>query len=47
MKYQKTGACLCGKCKFSFECDNLEVGACHCSMCRKWSGGPSMAMHID
>lgn len=47
MKYQKTGSCLCGKCRYSFECDNLEVWACHCSMCRKWSGGPVMAMHID
>lgn len=44
---KKTGSCLCGKCVFSFECDNLEVGACHCEMCRKWSGGPTMAMHVD
>lgn len=44
---KKTGRCLCGKCEFSFECDNLEVGACHCNMCRNWSGWPTMAMHID
>ncbi len=47
MKYKKTGSCLCGKCKFSFDTENLEIGACHCSMCRKWTGGLSMAMHIN
>jgi hypothetical protein len=47
MKYQKTGGCLCGKCRYSFESDKFEVGACHCAMCRKWAGAPVMGLHID
>ena len=32
------GSCLCGVVKVSTASNNNEVGACHCSMCRKWSG---------
>ena len=41
-----TGGCLCGKVTYSA---NLRkgVGACHCSMCRKWSGGVYMSVHTD
>ncbi len=36
---RKTGSCLCGA--VSFEIDNIAdtTTACHCGMCRKWSGG--------
>ncbi len=37
------GTCLCGVVKISAKTMNTEVGACHCSMCRKWGGGPFMA----
>ena len=47
MKYKKTGRCLCGDCKFSFESNILTVGVCHCNMCRRWSGGVIMGLHID
>ena len=47
MKYRKTGGCLCGKCRFSFESDSLEVGACHCSMCQRLAGGPVMGLHLS
>jgi len=37
------GTCLCGVVKINAKTMNTEVGACHCSMCRKWGGGPLMA----
>lgn len=39
----RTGKCLCGKVSFSAE-PFPTMQACHCSMCRKWSGGPFMAV---
>ena len=33
------GQCLCGKVKVTANSMNQSVGACHCSMCRKWTGG--------
>lgn len=33
------GTCLCGTVKVSATKVNPEVGACHCNMCRKWTGG--------
>ena len=41
---QKTGSCLCGAVKFEIDDVPDQVGACHCSMCRKWSGGVFMAI---
>jgi hypothetical protein len=39
------GGCLCGAVRFTAQAGN-SVGACHCSMCRKWTGGPFMAMEV-
>jgi hypothetical protein len=39
----RTGNCLCGKVSFSAE-PMPTMQACHCGMCRKWSGGPFMAV---
>ena len=33
------GSCLCGAVNVSTTSTNNKVGACHCSMCRKWGGG--------
>ncbi len=38
------GKCLCGAIEVVAE-NNSEVGLCHCSMCRRWSGGPMFAVH--
>ncbi len=38
-----TGSCLCGGVRVSVAKLNANVGACHCGMCRKWSGGPFFA----
>jgi len=38
------GSCLCGSIEVITD-DQNEVGLCHCSMCRRWSGGPMFAVH--
>lgn len=38
------GQCLCGKVKVTTEKVSSNLGACHCSFCRKWGGGPLMAV---
>lgn len=38
------GSCLCGAIEVS-TADQTEIGVCHCSMCRRWSGGPMLATH--
>ncbi len=40
----KQGGCLCGAVRFTASPKDHEVGACHCSMCRKWTGGPFMVI---
>lgn len=44
---ERTGACLCGAVRFTVERAKHEIGVCHCSMCRRWSGGPMFAMDCD
>lgn len=44
----KTGRCLCGA--VTFEADGVanEFQACHCAMCRRWSGGaPFFSAYAD
>ncbi len=38
------GSCLCGAVMITAKTMSAKVGACHCNMCRKWSGGPLMAV---
>jgi len=37
---QRSGGCLCGAVRFTASPSDHEVGACHCSMCRRWTAGP-------
>lgn len=39
-----SGSCLCGQVTIAATLDNRSVGACHCSICRKWGGGPLLAV---
>jgi len=39
-----TGKCLCQAVQVIAEKPNLKLGACHCNMCRKWTGGPFFAV---
>ena len=38
------GHCLCGAVSFTSS-EAKEIGACHCAFCRRWSGGPLLAVH--
>jgi len=39
-----TGRCLCDAVRFEAEGVSTEIHACHCGMCRRWSGGPGMGV---
>ncbi|MEE9319007.1 MAG: GFA family protein [Granulosicoccus sp.] len=38
------GSCLCSAVKIKVLKMSNSVGACHCSICRKWTGGPFLAV---
>jgi len=38
------GTCLCGAVSLTAP-DEKQIGACHCGYCRKWGGGPLLAVH--
>ena len=38
------GNCLCGAVGIEAGSMSTHVDACHCGMCRKWTGGPLMAV---
>lgn len=39
--------CLCGKVEIHGVSSGPEMGACHCTMCRKWSGAPMMTLDCN
>lgn len=43
-KGELAGACLCGNVKLRAMVKDMVYGACHCSTCRKWGGGPLLAV---
>lgn len=38
-----TGHCLCGAITYTAENIETDIHVCHCSMCRRWTGGPAFA----
>ncbi len=38
------GRCLCGAVRFTATPGKIEMDACHCGMCRRWSAGPAMTV---
>lgn len=38
------GVCLCGNIRITAS-EHGEINVCHCSMCRRWGGGPMLAVH--
>lgn len=38
------GKCLCGSIEVNAP-DATDIDVCHCSTCRRWSGGPMLAVH--
>ncbi|THF67150.1 GFA family protein [Pseudothauera nasutitermitis] len=41
--FELDGRCLCGAVRIAATAASHEVGACHCGICRRWSGGPMFA----
>ncbi|MEQ8858379.1 MAG: GFA family protein [Pseudomonadales bacterium] len=41
-----TGKCLCGAVRFTADGVEPHVHACHCSMCRAWSGASMLAATV-
>lgn len=41
---ERRGNCLCGAVRIAIKPTSKSVAACHCSMCRKWTGGPLLAI---
>jgi hypothetical protein len=39
-----TAKCLCGTVQVMIGAASKSVGACHCRMCRRWGGGPLLAV---
>ena len=39
-----SGGCLCGAVRFKATPRQAKFGACHCDMCRRWTGGPYLAV---
>lgn len=42
-----SGHCLCGAVTYRATTSNADVSACHCGMCRRWTGGPLLYIHVD
>ena len=44
---ETTGSCLCGAVTLSSTSIKNHIAACHCSMCRKWGGGPFLGAECE
>ncbi|MDA8747333.1 GFA family protein [Litoreibacter sp.] len=42
-----SGGCLCGAVRYDIDAELTELGACHCQMCRRWSGGIYLSVKAD
>ena len=42
-----SASCLCGAVKINAMIKSLEIGVCHCGMCRQWAGSPYFAIESD
>lgn len=40
----RTGGCLCGAVRLTAGLTSLAFGACHCEMCRRWTGSALLAI---
>ncbi len=43
---EKSGGCLCGAVRFTATGVPDTIGACHCEMCRRWTGSALMAATV-
>jgi hypothetical protein len=42
-----SGKCMCGTVSYKAKVTEPELGACHCSMCRRWSGGVFLGLAVQ
>jgi len=42
----RRGGCLCGAVRFTARLDGQTVGACHCEMCRRWTGSALLSVPL-
>lgn len=42
-----SGSCLCGAVRVAAKTKSNSIGVCHCTMCRKWGGGPLFAAECE
>lgn len=40
------GKCLCGAVRVRITPPEPHIGVCHCEMCRRWGGGPSLSLRL-
>lgn len=40
------GQCLCGAVRIRITASERALEACHCSMCRRWAGGPAISLRL-
>ncbi|WP_193143117.1 MULTISPECIES: GFA family protein [unclassified Meridianimarinicoccus] len=41
-----TGGCLCGAVRYTLAEAPERYGACHCGMCRRWTGGIELGLEV-
>ncbi|MDF2233457.1 GFA family protein [Albimonas sp. CAU 1670] len=43
----RTGGCACGAVRYEATGGGPAFGVCHCETCRKWVGGPFVALQVE
>ncbi len=46
MMDERTGGCMCGAVRFTARLERKTYGACHCDMCRRWTGSALLAISV-
>lgn len=46
MSLEREGGCLCGAVRFRARLTGTGFGACHCPMCRKWTGSALLGITV-